>query len=46
MRQVLSLRAISFIESHIYSFNNFVVVVVEDVVGVRVLSITKYKALM
>src|SRR3990170_8870035 len=43
---MLSLRDISFIEPHIYSFNNFVVNVVEDSVGVRVLSVTKHKTFM
>src|SRR3990170_6494081 len=43
---MLSLRDISFIEPHIYSFNNFVVNVVEDSVGVRVLSVTKHKTFL
>src|SRR3954462_3656277 len=45
-RQVLSLRAISFIEPHIYSFNNLVKNIVEDSVGVRVLSVTKHETFM
>ena len=43
---MLSLRAISLIEPHIYSFNNLVVIGVEDSVGVRVLSVTKHKTFM
>ena len=43
---MLSLRAISFIEPHIYSFNNLVKSVLEDSVGVRVLSVTKHKTFM
>src|SRR3989337_2356799 len=46
MWQVLSLRAVSLIESHIYSFNHFIVKEVEDSVGVRVLSVTKHKTFM
>src|SRR4051812_47368764 len=40
---MLSLRAISFIKPRIYSFNNLVKNVVEDSIGVRVLSVTKHK---
>ena len=43
---MLSLQAISLIEPHIYSFNNLVVIGVEDSVGVRVISITKNKTFM
>jgi hypothetical protein len=34
------------IEPHIYSFNNLVVIGVEDSVGVQVLSVTKHKTFM
>ena len=43
---MLSLQAISFIEPHIYSFNNLVMTGVEDSVGVRVLTITEHKTVM
>ena len=43
---MLSLRAISFIEPHIHSFNNLVKNIVEDFVGVRVLPVTKHKTFM
>lgn len=42
-RQLLFLRAVSFMEPHIYSFNNLVVKGVEDSVGVRVLSIKVFR---
>ena len=43
---MLSLRAISLIEPHIYSFNNLVMTGVENSVGVRVLTITEHKTFM
>ena len=43
---MFSLRAVSLIEPHIYSFNNFVVISVEDSVGLRLLSLTKHITLM
>src|SRR3954463_13790035 len=44
MWQVLSLGAVRFIKPHIYGFNNFVVIFVEDTVGVRFETISNHEA--